>query len=133
MADAVIKVDGLNDLLRAFAAADKALKDDLRDALQEAAAPIRSDAQALAGSSIRNNTTAWSRMRVGIERGGVVYVAPVERGIKGRGNQRLRRRRFADLLRDRAMHPARQRNIRNVERRLEQMLLEVKAVWERHG
>lgn len=132
MADA-IRVDGLNELVRAFNAADKALKEDLRDALQEAAAPVRSDAQALASSAIPRNTLAWSRMRIGMLGGSVVYVAPVERGTKGRGNQRLRRPRFANLLRDRAMNPALARNRSRVERRLEQMLSEVARVWERYG
>ena len=128
-----VKVDGLNELLRAFSAADRHLRDDLKDTLQEAAAPVRTDAQTLARSTIRNNTTDWSRMRIGVLGGNTVYVAPVERGIKARANQRLRRRKFADLLRDRAMEPAKEKNIRHVERRLDHLLGEVKAVWERHG
>ena len=43
-----IHVDGLDGLLRAFGAADKTLRDDMKDALQEAAAPVRSAAQAKA-------------------------------------------------------------------------------------
>ena len=127
-----VEVVGLNELLRAFGAADAALKSDLKDALQEAAAPVRTDAQALAQGAIRNNTSAWSRMRIGIT-GSVVYVVPAERGAKGRANQRLRRRKFADLLRDRAMTPAARGNEGNVRRRLDQMLTEVGKVWDRHG
>jgi len=130
MADAV-RVLGLRDLERAFAKADRRLVGDLKDALEEAAAPVRRDAQTLAGTTIRNLHAGddWSRMRTGVSRS-VAYVAPVERGVKGRANQR-RRRNLADLLMGRAMQPALERNQRAVERRFELLLDEVVDVWER--
>ena len=130
-----IQVDGLADLQRAFTAADRALREDLRDALQEAAAPVRSDSQALAMTISHMTTTKatdWTRMRTGIIDGTVVYVAPVERGSKSRGNQRLRRRRFKDVLGPR-MDAALAKNRGHVIRRLDAMLGEVKRVWERYG
>ena len=131
MADAV-RVIGVDGLMRAFAAADKHVRDDLRDALEEAAAPVRSTAQALASSEIRNVSVGdpWSRMRTGVYRS-VAYVAPVERGTKGRGNQRKRRPRFGDLLMGRAMEPALERNRDQVAARVDDLLDEVANVWER--
>jgi hypothetical protein len=86
----------------------------------------------LAASQIRNvaDGDPWSRMRTGVYRA-VAYVAPVERGVKGRGNQRLRRRQFADLLMTRAMEPALERNRDVVARRVDDLLDEVANVWER--
>jgi hypothetical protein len=127
-----VAVSGLRELQSAFRRTDRALEVDLRDALAEAAAPVRSDAQALAASEIRNVSPGdpWAGMRIGIGRS-VVYVAPVERGAKSRGDQRKRRPNLGNLLMDRAMEPALERNEEKVERRLDQMLDEVAAVWER--
>lgn len=133
MADA-IRVDGLAELQRAFTAADKALRQDLNDALEEAAQPVRADAQALAGTishMTTNRASDWTRMRTGI-RGSVVYVAPVERGSKARGDSRYRRRRFKNVLGPR-MDLALVQNRSRVVKRLDQMLAEVGRVWDRHG
>lgn len=130
MADAV-RVLGLRDLERAFTKADRYLAGDLRDVLEEAASPVRRDAQTLAGATIRNLHAGdeWSRMRTGVSRS-IAYVAPVPRGVKGRDNRR-RRRNLADLLMGRAMQPALERNRLAVERRFELLLDEVVDVWER--
>ena len=80
---ALVRVEGLRELNRAFRVADKALATDLKDALEEAAVPVRRDAQSLAVQRIRRIGPTWSRMRVGTT-GGVVYVAPVERGTRPR-------------------------------------------------
>jgi hypothetical protein len=130
-----IQVEGLADLQRAFTAADRALREDLRDALQEAAAPVRADAQTLTGITISGmrKSPDWTRMRVG-QSGTVVYVVPVERGAKGRANQRLRRgTRFKTMMLRRAMEPALARNRGKVIARLDHMLADVKRVWEKHG
>lgn len=126
----VVRVEGLDGLRRAFRAYDRALATDLDDALEEAANPVRRDAQNLASVSIRRITPSWARMRVGTT-GGVVYVAPVERGAKGRGNQRLRRPNLANLLMERAMEPALARNQAAVVRRVDQALDEFARLWER--
>lgn len=128
-----VRVEGLRELERAFGAADRELRNDFRDALEESAAPVRSDAQALAGSGVIRNLHAgdpWAGMRTGVGRS-VAWVAPMERGAKGRGNQRRRRRRFADLLVDRAMEPALDLSVAKVEARFEQLMDEVFRVWER--
>jgi hypothetical protein len=128
VAQGAVRVEGLSGLLRAFAAADKTLRDDLKDALQEAAAPVRRAAQSKAVSL--GAGTDWSRMRVGAY-SSVVYVAPVERGVQGRGNQRKRRPKFGTRLMDRAMQPALEQNKAEVERRLDGLIDEVANVWER--
>lgn len=130
-----IHVEGLNGLVEAFAAADKHVKEDLRDALQEAAAPVRSAAQSLAGTQISHmggTHRPWARMRIGIAGRSVVYVAPVERGAKSRGARGVRGRpNLARLLLDRAMEPALAQNTSKVEERLDHLLDEVVTVWER--
>lgn len=131
MADA-IRVDGLADLQRAFTAADRALRQDLRDALEEAAQPVRRDAQIAATTISHMTTVPWTRMRTGIIQGTVVYVAPVERGATARANQRRRRPKFKNVLGPR-MDAALVKNRAAVIRRLDLMLADVKRVWERHG
>lgn len=144
MANNAIRVEGLSDLIRAFNAADKTLRQDLGDALQEAAAPVRETAQQLAVSEIsgmrRQKTSQWHMMRVGLERGGrIAYVAPLERGVKTRGRARYRRGwntgppSFPSRIKSEAMEPALARNRTRVLRRIDQMLAEVKAIWERYG
>lgn len=127
---ALVRVEGLDGLRRGFRAYDRALATDLDDALEEAANPVRQDAQAFASSSIRKMTRPWAAMRVGTGRG-VVYVAPVERGVKGRGNQRKRRPNLADLLMGRAMEPALRRNEATVVRRVDRALDDFARLWER--
>lgn len=130
MAQAFVRVEGLDSLRRAFRAYDKALATDLTDALEEAATPVRRDAQGLARATIRRIGPTWSAMRIGTTRG-VVWVAPVERGVRGRGNQRFRRPKFADLMMDRAMEPALRRNEATVIRRTDQALDEFARLWDR--
>jgi len=127
MANAV-RVLGLRDLQRAFGAADKAVQRDMKDALLEAAAPVRSDAQRLA-SGFAGAGRPWSGMRIGATGRAIVYVAPVERGL---GTNRNRHRpRFGTKLMDEAMQPALDRNQEQVARRVEKLLDEVADVWER--
>jgi hypothetical protein len=130
MADAV-RVVGLRQLERAFRAADRAVASDLKDALEEAAQPVRRDAQSLASSQITNVSPGdpWAGMRIGSSRS-IVYVAPIERS-RGRGDSPRRRPKFGTKLMTEAMEPALERNRENVERRLDRMLDEVADVWER--
>lgn len=104
----------------------------MRDALAEAAAPVRADAQTLAAETIRNLHPGdpWAGMRIGVSRT-VAYVASSERGIKGRAGQRRRRPNLANLLMGRAMEPALEQNLEKVARRVEQLIDEVANVWER--
>jgi hypothetical protein len=130
MADQTIHVQGLRDLQRAFALADKSVSKELRKSLRDAAEPVRSDAARLAVQEITRIGPRWSQMRVGVTRT-LVYVAPKERGVKSRGLQQRKRKNLAPLLRDRALDPALDRNIGQVERKVEQMLATVGKQWER--
>lgn len=130
-----IRVEGLDDMVRAFGAADKALKADLQDALEESAAPVRRDAQILTPAAVHNLGAGqpWARMRTGVVNRSIVYVAPVERGTQARRNPKLRRgQKYAK----RALPPMEQALTRNrdaVMRRLALMLDEVGRVWDRRG
>lgn len=130
MAEAV-RIRGLREAQRAFRAADKAVASDLRDALEEAAQPVRRDAQALASSEITKvqQGDPWAGMRIGTGRD-VVYVAPIERS-RGRGDSPRRRPKFGTKLMTEAMEPALARNVENVVNRIDRMLDEVADVWER--
>src|SRR4029077_1350261 len=83
------------------------------------AEPVRSDAQTFAAGRIRNIGAQWPRMRTGVTRS-LVYVAPRQKGTHGRGPKR--RPNLANLLMDRAMEPALQRNEARIERELERLL-----------
>ena len=123
---AKIVVEGLADLNRAFAVADRTLSKELRKGLRESAEPVRSDAQNLALGDIRNMTEAWSRMRVGVTRT-TVYVAPRSRGSRRPGS---RRRNLFELMAGRALEPALDSNVEDVTRRLDDVLGTVGRAWE---
>ncbi len=127
MPSGAVHVKGLNGLLRACGQADKTLRSDMKEALQEAAAPVRSAAQAKAVAIGAGRD--WSAMRIGAYTS-VVYVAPVERGSR-RGTRK--RPKFATRLLEKAMQPALIQNRAIVERRMEGLVNEVANVWERTG
>jgi hypothetical protein len=126
-AERAVRVQGLRELSRAFAVADKTLSRELRDKLREAAEPVRSDAEALAVARIPRIGVPWSRMRVGVTRS-AVYVAPRQRGARG---SRRRRPNLADLLMERSMQPALDANVPRVKESVEDVLDTVGRVWER--
>lgn len=125
MAGRAIVVEGLSDLQRAFAVADKETAKEFRHALRAAAEPVRVDAEHLARARIGNMTDPWSRMRVGVTRNSV-YVAPRSRSK----NRRRRRKNLADLLLNKSMIPALEVNTRKVERKVDQALADVGRKWE---
>lgn len=127
-----VRVRGLADFQRVAAAAGGAAPKITRDALREVAEPIRADAEQLAQTGIRRIGPRWSRMRVGVTRR-LVYVAPRQRGVKGRGADPRRRPKFADLLDRRAMTPALERNEDNIERRVEQAFDALARRWNSSG
>lgn len=127
IAQRTLVVENLSGMLRAWDVADRETSRELKQALREAAEPVRRDAQTLAIHTIDNMTVEWSRMRVGVTRR-MVYVAPKKRGT----NQRHRKRRnLADLLAARAMQPALDHNVTRVRRGVDDAIATVGRKWER--
>lgn len=103
------------------------MKKRLRATLSDAALPVRTDAEGMAVSRIRNVGVAWSRMRIGVTTR-AVYVAPKHRGAKT-GKQK--RPNLADLLLARSMLPALDRNEAGTLAATERMLDGLASDWER--
>lgn len=118
-----VTVIGLRELTTAFATIGGQVNTEFRAAERQIAEPVRRDAEALTGSQIRNmhRSPRWMKMRTGITRT-LVYVAPRQRGVKGRGRNPRSRPNLADLMMKRAMEPALKRHTAEIERELEQVL-----------
>jgi hypothetical protein len=116
-----IYVTGLRELSAAYSKLERDTRLGLRHGLHDAAEPVRRDAENLAQAQITRIGPRWWKMRTGISRN-LVYVAPVQRGVKTKGRLQLRRPNLADLLMDKAMEPALHRNEATVERLLDQVL-----------
>lgn len=122
----------MRELQRLAAATGKEASKETRKALAEVAEPTRVDAERYAESGIRRIGPRWSRMRVGVTRRSV-YVAPRQRGVKARGPDPRRRPRFADLMEERAMTPALEKNRDNFSRRVEDAFERIARNWNRKG
>jgi hypothetical protein len=128
MPENAVRIEGLRELERAFKLYGRGLEKGVREALETAAEPVRTDAQSLAVSSIPNIGLPWSRMRIGVTRR-TAYVAPQQRG---RSTHRGRKRpNLRGLLLDRAMQPALDQNIGNVEREIGHALDDLGRMWSR--
>src|SRR5262245_35698478 len=92
--------------------------------MRQVAEPVRQDAEQSALSGIRRmpGSPRWARMRVGVTRT-VVYVAPRQRGTRGR--RPGGRPNLAGLLMDRAMQPALERHEHETTAAFERLLDEV--------
>lgn len=127
-----IRVEGLADLQRAFAVANRTLSRELRKGLRESAEPVRADAEILASLEIRNmeppgaGAQDWRRMRVGVTRTSV-YVAPRARASSGK----RKRRNLFDLMTGRSLEPALDANVEEVTHRLDDVLGTVGQAWDR--
>lgn len=106
----LIEIDGFPELAKALAETGPGVSRALRAGLVDLAEPIARDAEQFALeniSGLAREKRRWEKMRVGITSGfRLVYVAPVQRGIKTRGFDARRRPQFADLMAERAMTPA---------------------------
>lgn len=127
-----IVVEGLSGLQRAFRRAGRDISKDLRSTLQEAAEPVRVDAEALARSSITRIGVPWSEMRVGVTSRSV-YLAPKRRSRASRRNAALRRPNLASLLLNRSMIPAVRKNERQITDRVESLLHDFAVKWGQDG
>lgn len=127
MANAV-RVEGLRELDRAFRLYGRGLEKGISEALEASAQPVKSDAQSLALTAIKPGIIPWSTMRVGVTRR-TAYVAPATRGK--RKSSRKQAEAFKDRLLGRAMEPALDMNIGNVERELGDALDDLGRMWAR--
>lgn len=118
----------MRELQRLFARAGDEARRELRSELRLVAEPVRGDAEALAASSIRRIGIKWSRMRIGVTQK-LVYVAPRQRGVKGRGVDKRRRPAFATLLQERAMEPVLRRNEPRIVADLEGVFERLAEKW----
>lgn len=124
MAD-TIRVQGLRELNRAFARADRTVRNDKNKKLREAAEPVRRGAEVLAEGRITNIGEVWPRMRVGVTQSSV-YVAPRTRNRGG-----PKRPRFGTRLVEDAMIPSLNSNREQAVRRLDELLAEMERDWAR--
>ncbi len=101
-------VKGERELVRAFNLAAPEMRRRFRASLRDIARPVKDEAERLARddiSGLARSKKRWWKMRIGVSTN-LVYVAPVQRGLKGRGDLPGRRPNFADLMLDKAMEPA---------------------------
>lgn len=129
MSDGTVTVRGYRELYRAFSLADAQLKRELRKTLRDAAEPVRADAETFAYRRIRNIREGdfWSEMRTGVTQRSV-YVVPQPRGTRKRSRKRPN---LADLLMDRAMQPALDRNEKKVVEKIDDLLADIERTWGR--
>lgn len=131
MATKAISVDGLTELNRAFARAERDVRLEFRGTLRKAAKPVKDEAEVLASTDISHMATPpWTKMRVGVTRS-LVYVAPRERGVKSKTNRARRRPQFGDTLLDKALEPALEHNIDGITGEVELMLAGISKDWAR--
>lgn len=125
-------VRNLNELVRTFNHAPADVKREFRKELRSVGEPVRVTAERLATSSIRRIGPNWSKMRTGVTTK-VVYVAPRQRGAKGRGSQSRRRPNLAPLLADRALGPALEANASRIESDFDRMVARLLEKWGNDG
>lgn len=116
-----VAVDGLAQLNRLFALADRESKAAVRAELREVGEPVARTAELNAILRIRRtpHSPEWTRMRTGVTRN-LVYVVPKKRGVKA--GDPAARPKFSRLMMDRAMKPALDRHAPDTERRMNHAL-----------
>lgn len=128
-----VRVKGATDLIRAFSVLDRNLGRGIKEALENAAEPVRSEAASLAQTQISGMARSrlpWWQMRTGSNLT-TVYVAPQQRGVKTIGKRPRMRPNLATLLLGRAMEPALDNNADRVEDEVLETLDDLFRAWER--
>lgn len=127
-----IRVEGLSDLTRAFTRLDRNLGRGIKEAMEAAADPVRKDASDLVRqnvSGMARSRVPWWSMRVGSTVRSA-FIAPEQRGVKGRGGDRRRRPNLVGRM-DPQMREALARNRDKVEGSVLVELDELFRQWER--
>lgn len=119
-------VANLDEVRRAFRRTRDEVSVGAKKELKAFARPVELAAEALAVSQIsgvsREKTPpTWAAMRTGVLQR-AVYIAPVNRGVKGGLRASKRRPQFKTTLMNRAMRPAARRNEALLIRRYRAML-----------
>lgn len=107
-------VYGLREISAAYAKLERDTRAGMLKTLSDAAEPVQRTAEQLGQARISRIGKNWWKMRVGVTRT-LVYVAPKQKGIRGRKDDPRHREKFAGLLMDEAMEPALERNEAKVE------------------
>ena len=127
-----VALRGQRELLAALAHADRETRLGVRADLRHIAEPVARDWEALALTQISGmqRSPKWAKTRIGVTRR-LVYVAPRQKGVRGRGPRR--RPNLAPLLLTRAMEPALERHRLQIERELEHTLDVIADDFNRGG
>lgn len=129
-----VRVEGLNDLVRAFRVANREVARDVRTAIEQAGEPIRQRASELVRTEISGMARSrlpWWTIRAGVERNTIGYIVPNERGrFTKRNPRRYRRPRIADRIAEQEQR-ALDQNTDRVYDEFTQALDEVAKAWAR--
>lgn len=131
-----VRVEGLDQLVRAFRVADARVARDVRTAIEQAGEPIRQRASELVRTEISGMARShvpWWTIRTGIERRTIGYIVPAERGGRGsarRGGGPRARPNLAGLIAEQE-GVALDENIGRVVDEFNDALEEVAKAWAR--
>ena len=132
MPDKIVRVQGLDELVRAFRVANREMAKDVRTAIEQAGEPIRQMGSELVRnelSGMSRTRLPWWRLRLGVERNTIGYVVPEQRGVRDFRSRR-KRPKLAALIAEREQR-ALDANIGRVEAEFVDALNEVARAWAR--
>lgn len=122
MATGTVRVRGLKEMTRAFKRISKELDSMLVLELKDAGEDVRKDAEDLALGKITNmpRSPRWAGMKITVNRAqGLVSMVPAARSARRKGGSRPN---LANLLLDRAMDPAKEKNAAAVVGKVEDLI-----------
>ena len=121
-----IRVDGLRELLRVTDQLPKTVKREVRNELRRVAEPVRADAQALFLARVAADPKK-TRYGVSVRKVGTISV---EQRVKGKDRDPRRRRpKFTDLVWERSLEPAADRNQAQVVAGFNRVLDSLERKW----
>lgn len=134
MAEGALRVEGLDELVRAFRVANREVAKDVRQAIELAGEPIRQLGSELIRTEVSGMSRTkmpWWRLRLGVERNTIGYVVPETRGARDWRSPR-KRRNLAKLIAEREER-ALAAHAHRVEREFVAALNDVAKAWSRVG
>lgn len=132
MATPAVRVDGLNELVRAFRVANREVAKDVRTAIEQAGEPIRQEAESRVRASISGmarSKVPWWTIRAGVERNTIGYIVPAQRGVRDHRSPRSRPK-LAPLIAEQEQI-ALDNNADRVEAEFNEAMIEVAKAWAR--